>query len=203
MKRSPRSRKAALAQKSAALAVNVHRGDDGAFERLLEQFDGPLFRYACNLLQSSADAEEVVQDALLRAHRALTVQYDESRCASLALRPWLFTTVRRLASNKRRGKRQELERPMDDRAGDRHPSPGPHEDARLDRKRQGERLQRAIDSLPAEARELIVLRFLEEMSYAEIGKTVGATEASLRGKVFRSVALLRRLLESEGVTHAL
>ena len=40
------------------------------------------------------------------------------------------------------------------------------------------------------------------MSYSEIAKTVGATEASLRGKVFRSLKLLRDALEKKGVTHA-
>ena len=57
--------------------------------------------------------------------------------------------------------------------------------------------------LPVEARELIVLRFMEEMSYGEIAGTVGGTEAALRGKVFRSLKLLRDALEKRGVTHAM
>ena len=52
--------------------------------------------------------------------------------------------------------------------------------------------------LPVDARELIVLRFMEEMSYAEIAKTVGQSEAALRGKVFRSLKLLRDALEKRG-----
>jgi DNA-directed RNA polymerase specialized sigma24 family protein len=43
---------------------------------------------------------------------------------------------------------------------------------------------------------------MEEMSYADIAKTVGTSEASLRGKVFRSLKLLRDALEERGVTHA-
>jgi RNA polymerase sigma-70 factor (ECF subfamily) len=64
-------------------------------------------------------------------------------------------------------------------------------------------LQRAIALLPVDARELIVLRFMEEMSYAEIAKTIGTTEAALRGKVFRALRLLRDALEKKGVTHAM
>ncbi|MND00677.1 RNA polymerase sigma factor [compost metagenome] len=60
-----------------------------------------------------------------------------------------------------------------------------------------------MSGLPLDARELIVLRFMEEMSYADIAKTVGTSEASLRGKVFRSLKLLREALEERGVTHAL
>ena len=77
------------------------------------------------------------------------------------------------------------------------------DDLQLDRKRGLLRLQRAIDDLPEVARELTVLRFMEEMPYAEIAKTVGASEAALRGKIFRSLAMLRKRLEKEEVPHAL
>jgi len=59
----------------------------GAFERLSDRFERPLFTYAHGILQNAFDAQEVVQDAMMRAHRALTSQYDEERCASLAVRP--------------------------------------------------------------------------------------------------------------------
>ena len=73
----------------------------------------------------------------------------------------------------------------------------------LERKQEIDLLKRAIALLPVEARELIVLRFMEDMSYADIAKTVGGTEAALRGKVFRSLRLLRDALESKGVAHAM
>ncbi|HEY2325584.1 MAG TPA: sigma-70 family RNA polymerase sigma factor, partial [Thermoanaerobaculia bacterium] len=73
----------------------------------------------------------------------------------------------------------------------------------LVRREDLEMLQRAIALLPVDARELIVLRFMEEMSYAEIAKTIGTTEAALRGKVFRALRLLRDALEKKGVTHAM
>src|SRR5205807_1944672 len=72
------------------LALSVHRCQSGAFERLIDHFESSLFNYAHGILQNSFDAQEVVQDALMRAHRALTKQYDEERVTALALRPWLF-----------------------------------------------------------------------------------------------------------------
>src|SRR6202140_772895 len=95
----------------ANLAVAVHRSDPGAFERLIDRFESPLYSYAHGILQNAFDAQEVVQDAMMRAHRALTRQYDEARCAALALRPWLFRTVRNLCLNKRRSKRDRLPTP--------------------------------------------------------------------------------------------
>lgn len=180
----------------------VHRLQPGAFERLIDRFEGPLFNYAHGILQNAFDAQEVVQDAMLRAHKALTRQYDAARCASLALRPWLFRTVRNLSLNKRRSKKGSLEQPLysfdDSRIGPFVKSTS----AEFERKEQVDLLRRAIGHLPMEARELIVLRFIEEMPYGEISKTIGASEASLRGKVFRSLKLLREVLESKGVAHA-
>ena len=185
------------------LAVAVHRCEAGAFERLIERFERPLFAYAHGILQNTFDAQEVVQDALLRAHRALTRQYDEERCTALALRPWLFKTVRNLSLNKRRSKRSSLEQPLetfdDGRLG-----PFVHlEGSELERKQELELLKRAMALLPVDARELIVLRFREEMSYGDIAKTVGSSEAALRGKVFRSLKLLRDALEQKGVAYAM
>ena len=184
------------------LAVAVHRCEAGALERLIDRFEHALYSYAYGILQNAFDAQEVVQDAMLRAHRALTRQYDETRCAALALRPWLFRMTRNLCLNKRRSKTRKLEQPLDTfddgRLG---PFVRPHGDD-VERREDAELLRHAMGGLPVEARELIVLRFMEDMSYADIAKTIGATEASLRGKVFRSLRLLRDALEKKGVTYA-
>jgi RNA polymerase sigma-70 factor (ECF subfamily) len=185
------------------LAVAVHRREPGAFERLIETFEASLHNYACRLLDNAFDAQEVVQDAFIRAHRALTRQYDEARCIDLALRPWLFRIARNLCFNKRRSKSGFKEEPLssydDGRIG---PIVTPAH-SELEAREEAATLERAIDTLPHEYREIVVLRFFEEMSYADIAGTVGTTEAALRGKVFRSLKLLRTALEKEGVAHAM
>jgi RNA polymerase sigma-70 factor (ECF subfamily) len=191
------------AQPDDGLAVAVHRCEPGAFERLIDRFERPLFGYAHSILDNVFDAQEVVQDAMMRAHKALTRQYDEARCAALALRPWLFKTVRNLSLNKRRSKRSSLEQPLES-FDDGRLGPFVHlEGSELERKEEVELLRRAMALLPVDARELIVLRFMEEMSYAEIARTVGASEAALRGKVFRSLKLLRDALEQKWVAYAM
>jgi len=205
MKNSWTGGEAAYAMETVAenLALAVHRCEPGALERLIERYEGPLVGYAHGILQNAHDAQEVVQDALVRAHRALSSRYDAARCASLALRPWLFRSVRNLCLNKRRSKGRALEQPLeafdDGRVGPFVGTAG----TEFERREEIELLRRALALLPVEARELIVLRFIEEMSYAEMARTVGSTEASLRGKVFRSLKLLREALEKKGVTHAM
>lgn len=174
------------------LAVAVHRGDAGALELLIATFERPLYTYAAALLQNPFDAQEVVQDAFLRAHKALTRQYDEARCEELLLRPWLFRTARNLALNRRRSKMLAAERPLESVP---EPSAAAH-DVDLEHAQEAARLHLAVNALPEEARELVTLRFIDELSYAEIAKTVGSGEAALRGKVFRALKLLRTNLES-------
>jgi len=203
MKNSWTGGEAALPAESGEenLALAVHRSEPRAFERLMDRYEAPLFSYAHGILQNAFDAQEVVQDAFVRAHRALTRQYDAARCAALALRPWLFKTVRNLCLNKRRRKGRQLEQPLEAFDDGRI---GPFvKQADLVQREEIDLLRGAIALLPVEARELIVLRFMEEMPYGEIAKTVGATEASLRGKVFRSLKLLREALEKKGVAHAM
>lgn len=189
------------------LAVAVHQHEPGAFERLVETYEGSLFRYAERILQSATDAEEVVQDVFLRAHKALTRQYTEERCRELALRAWLFRIARNLAFNKNRNLMPKLEVPLDDATDERRwhlrgLSSGGGAAADIEHRQEMDQLDRAIASLPAEYRELVILRFMEEMSYAEISKTVGGNEASLRGKVFRSLKLLREALGGKEAFHA-
>ncbi|HET7434840.1 MAG TPA: RNA polymerase sigma factor [Thermoanaerobaculia bacterium] len=190
-------------EKVEDLALAVHRCEAGAFEKLLERFEKPLFSYAHGILQNAFDAQEVVQDAMVRAHRALTRQYGEQQVATLAVRPWLFKTVRNLCLNKRRSKTRALEQPLES-FDDGRIGPFVHASAAAehDRREEAEMLRGAMAMLPVEARELIVLRFMEEMSYGEIARTIGATEAALRGKVFRSLKLLRDALETKGAVHA-
>jgi len=194
-------------QPDAGLAVAVHRCEPGAFERLIDQFERPLYTYAHSILDDVFDAQEVVQDAMMRAHKALTRQYDVARCETLALRPWLFKTVRNLCLNKRRSKRTSVEQSLDAFDDGRFGPFVTSEATALEKKEEVELLRRAMAQLPLDARELIVLRFLEELSYGEIARTVGSSEASLRGKVFRALKLLRNAITKtraqKGMTHAM
>jgi RNA polymerase sigma-70 factor (ECF subfamily) len=190
------------ADDSGSLALAVHQRQPGAFERLVERFEGNLLNYAERILGNRFDAQEVVQDAFLRAHDALTRRYDAVRAGEMALKPWLFRIARNLCFNKTRGAKSRLNEPLssfdDGRIGPLVPPSsvtGP-----IEERQERAALERAIGTLPAESRELIVLRFMEEMSYADISKTVGVEESALRGRVFRSLKILRDALSRSEVS---
>jgi len=187
------------------LAVAVHRNVDGAIGRLVMLYQDALFSYALRLLRDRFDAQEVAQDALLRAIRALTSRYDEERCEDLDLRPWLFRITRNLAYNWRRARRYSAEVPLSetkDGPGQSFQSQAVAERT-LDDLEQQVSMQMALDRLSPGARDLILLRFMEEMSYAEIAAVVNSSENSVRGKVFRALRKLRKTLEKMGGRNAM
>ncbi len=191
-------------RRRGALAVAVHREEPGALERLVALHQDRLFDYASRMV-GRADGQEVVQDALVRAHRALTAQYDEARCAALPLRPWLLRIVRNLCLNRLRSGRADRTAlvPLEAAAGDAAAARPPAAEARLLVAERHRALERALAALDEGGREAVTLRFLGELSYAEIAAVIGGTEAAARGRVFRALARLREILEDEEVSDAL
>ena len=179
------------------LALAVHCGKPEAVACLVRRYGDGLYGYALRLLGDSGEAQEVVQDAFLRAHTALTSRYSAEQCRTLALRPWLFRITRNLALNRRRAQRGRHEEPLPEPDGSHPPALRCDEPlgARLERQADRARLEQALAGLNASGREAIVLRFVEELSYAEIAAVVGAGEAVVRGRVFRALRHLRAALE--------
>src|SRR5215210_5457326 len=85
--------------------IAARRG--GAFDALVDRYADRLFTLAWRVTGSREDAEEVAQDALVRAHRALYGGYSAVRVRELALRSWLYTIVLNAARNRRRGRKPD------------------------------------------------------------------------------------------------
>ena len=192
-------------RRSANLALAVHASEDGALERLVRTYQDPIFGYALRLLRDPFEAQEVTQDVFLRAFRALTSKYDEERSRNLALRPWLFCIARNLARNRRRSRAARAEEGVPDEPQELIGLALVQADpaSELEAGRQRKLLEWALDRLDGASRELVWLRFFEEMSHREIAAVVGLTESAVRGKVFRALRKLRAALSRAEGRHAL
>jgi len=188
----------ALAFESDEVGPAITPGDTRSFDRLSARFEGPLFNYANRIVCCATKAEEIVRSTFARARGTLVANHPEG-LGSRAVRPLLFRIARSLAFGENGETESPLDEPIesvdDDRLGSLVPGGNPLG------ARERETLENAIASLPAEARELIVLRFMEAMSYAEIARCTGASEDDLRKRVFRSLKLLRRALSDDEGTH--
>lgn len=166
-------------------------GDREAFRMLVEEHSPTLFRTAYRMTGNRQDAEDVVQEALLRAYRRLP------RCDSQAqLAAWL----QRIAANRaidllRRRKRWGL-RSLDGEADSRPlAATGAGPDRRLLGDEVARRLEEALETLTPVERLAFVLRHYEGRSIAEIGAITGARTNATKNRIFRAVRKVRRALE--------
>ena len=183
----------------AALAQRLARDVDAAFPGLVEAHQDRLYTIALRLLGDGRDAEEVAQDALVRAFRAMR-GYQRERIAALRLRPWLASIAVNLARNRRRraDDRQppgQLEPMLDagfDLATDRRAGPE-HRAAR--RETQAELAHALLELTPA-VRAAIVLRHVDGLSLAETAEALGRPEGTIKAQVHRGLRELRAVLEA-------
>jgi len=157
------------------------------FENLMLPHLDAAYNLARWLLRDPHDAEDAVQEACLRAYRAI------HRFRGGDGRPWLLTIVRNVCySHLRKNRREPEPAPFDD---DTHGST--HDPAEANavawREIQSERLRQGLDRLPDEFREIIVLHELEGLSYREIASVVEIPV----GTVMSRLARARRKLQAE------
>jgi RNA polymerase sigma-70 factor (ECF subfamily) len=182
----------------AALAAALARDLDRGFPRLVDGHADRLYTIALRLLGDRRDAEEVAQDALVRAYRAMA-GYPPERIAALRLRPWLASIAVNLARNRRR--RLDERRPpgsleplLD--AGFDLPADARDGPARVADRREAQReLAIALGTLTPAVRAAIVLRHVDGLSVAETAEALGRPEGTVKAQVFRGLRELRAALE--------
>ena len=142
------------------------------------------------LTRNHEDAEDVVQEAFLRAFSAVENLRGEDA------KPWLLTIVRNtsltwMKRNRNAAATIGLEEQVEDPS---EPSPDPEETLLISCDR--EQVRKALEQLPSDFREAIVLRELEGLSYKEIATTVGVPLGTVMSRLSRGREWLRRLLSS-------
>ncbi len=172
------------------IALEIHRGNRDAVTELVAAYQDRLFTYAFHMLGGSDDALDVTQEAFVKAYTTLSGKYDTERCRTLEVLPWLYRIVRNLALNKLRSRKR-----MDNTlVSMKENAPAQVFDNGNDLTRAGA-IRTALARLGRESRELIILRFIEQYTYAEIATVTGSSESALRGKVYRALRRLRKIME--------
>jgi RNA polymerase sigma-70 factor (ECF subfamily) len=142
-----------------------------------------LFGAAYRMTGNAHDAEDLVQETFLRAHRA----FDRFEPGSNA-RGWLHTILQRVRTDMFRRTRR---RPETVELLGEGPATPPPQDALASGR---EDLERALQALPEAFREAVVLRDVQEMSYAEIASALGIPVGTVMSRIHRGRALLREAL---------
>jgi len=187
---------AASGSLEAALAADL----DGSFERLVYEYQDRLFTFAQRLAASREDAEEVAQDAFVRAYRALKT-YPRERIRALSLKAWLYRITLNVARNRARGKRPQM-LSLDERVagGDGHAPWEPEDDAakRPDARFEKESCRADIATLVAELpdryRAALILRYMEGLRLEEVAAVLKQPLGTTKSNVHRAVNLLREAI---------
>lgn len=188
----------------AELAARAAAGDDAAFEAIMRRHNRRLFRSARSILGSDPEAEDALQDAYLRAWRALAGFRADS-----TLSTWLTRIVINEALGRRRRRGAQVI-PMDATTMDPDseddgppieealPDDAEREPERVAMRAEMRRLMEArIDRLPEAFRTVFMLRAVEELSVEEVAVALQLPEATVRTRFFRARALLREGLSRE------
>lgn len=170
----------------------------GAFELLVAMYQDRLYTLAWRITGNGQDAEEAVQEALLRAHRALYGTYSPERVRGLALRPWLTTVLLNTARNMRRGRSFAVSLDalgVDERAaGVRGAAGAVAPPAAAERQELAAALEAALAALSRRRRVAVVLRYVEGFSYEEVAQMLGRPVGTVKSDVHRALRQLRRRL---------
>jgi RNA polymerase sigma-70 factor (ECF subfamily) len=198
---------------AAALACNLESG----FEALACAWQNRLYAFELRITGSHTDAEELTQETLVRAWRALSA-FEPERRRTLRIRPWLFQIAVNLARNNARGARRsgvlsldaldDPERLDSDgrgeaaatRIADEDPAVEP--EASLERRQRLETLAALLLTIPHAHRLALTLRHIEGMSYPDIAVTVGLPIGTVKSHVSRGAAELRRALDRDRTREA-
>jgi RNA polymerase sigma-70 factor (ECF subfamily) len=167
----------------------LRAGDAPAFEELVMTYQHRVFGVALRMLGNRAEAEDVAQEAFVRAHRALGAFRGDAKLST-----WLYAITSRLCLNRlASGERRRAWQGED--ALLRLSDAGPRPDAALERRELETALGRAIAELPEDRRIVVVLRDIEGLSYEEIAQVLELELGTVRSRLHRARAELKEKLE--------
>lgn len=164
----------------------VRQGDVALFEIVLRRYNQRLYRTARAITGAAEEAENVVQDACVRAYRSLKQFAGRTTFATWLTRITINEALERL---RREGRLVEFEEPMPTVSSD-APSPEQH----VANRELGELLEEAVDALPDIYRAAFMLRDVEGLSTSETAACLDITEQTAKTRLHRARVLLRNHL---------
>jgi RNA polymerase sigma-70 factor (ECF subfamily) len=180
------------------LMRRTQQGDRQAFSLIYERYNASVLSYLYRMLGSVEDVEAIGQEVFLRAYRfAATYRYPQK------LSTWLFTITRNLAINNARRKKRspvrnitELNLEGVDMSGDPYEVAGRVTDD-TEKREEIARMLKALDDLPTDQKEVIVLGVFQDMSYAQMEEITGTKAVTLRSRMFHGLKKLAKMIGGE------
>ncbi len=175
------------------LMAALREGENDALGTLVERYQNDVFRFCLHYLRNVELARETAQETFLRVYAARD-RFDVER----RFKPWLLCIARNLCLNELKRKRAVTMETLEEYASSARdedgmvlasPDDGAAELLMADERKQ--RLLAALDALPEEAREIVVLRYFQKMPAKQIAEIIDSTEGAVRTRLHRILRGLR------------
>src|SRR4051794_20315445 len=178
------------------LMRRTQNGDKTAFSLLYERYSSSVLSYLYRMLGSVEDVEAIGQEVFLRAFRfAPTYRYPQK------FSTWLFTITRNLAiNNARRRKRSPVKNATElnlegiEMSGDPHAVASRATDD-VEKREEIARVLKALENLPTDQKEVIVLGVFQDLSYAQMEEITGTKAVTLRSRMFHGLKKLGNMIK--------
>lgn len=174
----------------------IHQCLDGnadSYSVLVERYKTMVYNVAFRMVGDADTAKDIAQESFLAAYKGLRQFKFESKFSS-----WLYRIVLNKCRDHLRLAKETVT--TDDIAAVR-PDPGPSPEQAVAARQNTDILQRALKQLPADYREVLILKHIEGLDYQEIAAITGAGIPALKVRAHRGREMLRKVLEQSGVTH--
>jgi len=187
-----------LPESDAELVARLQRGDDTAFEAVVRTHGGRLLAVARRFLGNDEDARDAVQDAFIRAYKAIHTFEARAQLYTWLHRILVNTALMKLRERRRRPT-ESIEDLLPNYTTNGHQAVASRDwsDAVLERKETAAIVREAITRLPDQYREVLVLRDIEEKDTAEAAEILGTTSNVVKVRLHRARQALRTLLDRE------
>jgi RNA polymerase sigma-70 factor (ECF subfamily) len=174
-----------LEYKEEDVLARASQGDKDAFGELYEHYTERIFNYVYYRTGNVHDAEDLTARVFQRAMNHIRNYTDRG----IPFSAWLYRIAHNLVANWHRDRSRKQEIPLDDVPI--LPAKGDHPETALVRTEQQDALLRLIRRLPSERQNLLILKFVENMSNAEIGQIMGRSEGAVKSLYHRTLLSLR------------
>ena len=168
----------------------IASGDTHALDQLYELHGLPILSYLIGQLEDRVLAEEVLQDVMLAVWKGASGFRGDSK-----VRTWLLAIARHQAINARQ-RRKQLHTPLSE--VEVYPSLEPGIESSFEK----EHIKQALHQLPDDQRETLELIFYQELSGPEVATVLGIAPGTVKSRVHRAMATLRKVLSEEDFNHA-
>jgi RNA polymerase sigma-70 factor, ECF subfamily len=171
------------------LVERCRRGDEGAFQELVDGYKNLVFALIARTVQDRSRAEDLAQDVFLRIHRGLPYFRGEARLSTWIYRIVANVCVQERGQQANAGAMLSLD---DTRTAVRTPAGADRQFSDLELK---DRLEKAIAQLPAQQRLLVAAHYLQGVRYEDLAEALRMPLGTVKTHLFRAKQQLRRLLE--------